>query len=333
MNLQNLCHDLSARVEEADAPAGHAVRFREREDADDAIADVGQRSGRHALGIVVEKVLVDLVRDDDEVVRGRERGDPLDLRAGIHGARRVVRIAEENHGRSPRHGSLERIRVEPEVLLLAERHEPRHAARDADHLRVGGVRRRRQQDFLPGFEDREQRRGDRFDRAARDDDLAVRVVEHAVASDCVRDRFAKLRETGRQRVAAQLSAGELFADIGADRLRRIEARDSLGERHDAGEARRAQLHLLDRREPDVRGTTKASAPRGNAGDRLHVDFRARASSVTEPRSFATAASKLFRNPMTSAVWRPVETTSAGFPRRTAAMTSSAAIADGGRAGR
>ena len=177
-------------MQKPDAPAGHAVGLREREYAYDARARLGDARRREQLRVVVEKILVHLVADDEQIVTVGDLDQALDLRPRIDGARRVVGVREQHGDGLARDRALESAQVESKVLFLDERHETGSTAGDANRLHVRGIARRRDQDLAARLHGSEERRRDRLDRSAGDDDLGLRIVLHAAFGDRLGDRFA-----------------------------------------------------------------------------------------------------------------------------------------------
>ena len=113
--------DLGRRVDEllrtrrvADAPAGHRVRLRECEDADDARV-VGREARGTRPRAVEDDLVVALVAEQPQVVALREIHKSLDGCDRIHRPCRVVGAVDQQQLRSRRDEALDRIdvRLEP----------------------------------------------------------------------------------------------------------------------------------------------------------------------------------------------------------------------------
>src|SRR5262249_4025123 len=83
------------------------------------------RRERHVNAAAIDHVLVDLVRDRDEVVLLAHRGDEIELGLGPHFAARVTRCAHQDRARLRRDRSAERRPI----------HRPARRARGHEHGR------------------------------------------------------------------------------------------------------------------------------------------------------------------------------------------------------
>ena len=155
----------------------------------------------------VDQPVVDLIRDDDQVVL---LGDAQHLQQRLargHRAGRVVGIADQDGLGARRDGGFQRFRVDLEIVLHAAGDLHRHAARQ-DHLRLVGDEARGGDDhFVARVQDGGQRQVQRFRDAHGDDDLVDRVVAHAVQPLQVRgQRLAQLQHARSWRCSASRRA-------------------------------------------------------------------------------------------------------------------------------
>ena len=93
----------------------------------------------------------------------------------------VVGEAQEERPGARRDGRLHGVRVQLPAVLRTGGHEDRDAAREDDVRRVGDVRGLGHDDLVTGVHDGGEAGRQRLTRADGDDDLALRVVGHAVA--------------------------------------------------------------------------------------------------------------------------------------------------------
>ena len=124
----------------AEAPAGHRVGLREAAEEDRALLHARDRREADVLDAVDEAV-VDLVRDDEEVVALDDVGDRLEAGAVHDGAGGVRRIAEEHRLRLVGDRRFEVAGVELEAVRCGRRHLHELAAGEDDGWHIGDVAR------------------------------------------------------------------------------------------------------------------------------------------------------------------------------------------------
>ena len=168
----------------ADAPARHRVGLGEAVEEDRALLHAGQGREADVLLAAVRQVAVDLIGDDDEVVLLGKGRDGQEVLARHDGARRVVRVADEQRLRLGRHVLLELIRRDAELVLNLGRYGDGLAAREDRAGLVGDVARLRDEDFVAGGEDGAHDEVERLTDADRHEDVGVGVIG-AVVLFCV----------------------------------------------------------------------------------------------------------------------------------------------------
>ena len=132
----------------------------------------------------VREVAVDLVGDDDEVVLLGEGRDGQEVLARHDGARRVVRVADEQHLRLWRHVLLELVRRDAELILDLGRHGDGLAAREDRAGLIGDVAWLWDEDLIARREDGAHDEVERLTDADRHEDVGVGVIG-AVVLFCV----------------------------------------------------------------------------------------------------------------------------------------------------
>ena len=151
-------HELGRQDRMAHPPAGHRVGLREAVEDDRALRHARQRRDRDVLALVDDPA-VDLVGQDRDVAVAGDIGDADEVLAREHAARRVCRRVEDDQLRPRRHQADELVRVETEVVLLADRDRYRRSANEARHRLVDRKARVRVDDLvalLRQGEDREE---------------------------------------------------------------------------------------------------------------------------------------------------------------------------------
>src|SRR5207244_1715773 len=147
----------------------------------------------------------DLVGDREQVVLDAERGDRLELGAREDLPRRVVRAVEDDRARPRGHGPGETVGVEDEVGRLEGDEDGLGAGDDAAGP-VVLVERLEDDHFVPGVQDRQERREHRLGRAAADGHVPLGIDLHAVPLRVfVGDGAAEPRRTPRDRVLMEVA--------------------------------------------------------------------------------------------------------------------------------
>ena len=220
-------HDLRngrRRGRVADAPAGHRVGLGHAVDDDCLVVDrlAEGRDGRVLLA-VIDELLVNLIGNHIEPARHGQLGDLAKLIAAEDRARRVARRVDQQHLRALGHKGCQIARLGDIVVLALRLHKHRHAARQADHLRIGNPARRGDDHLVAGVEQRAQRRIDGELRAVGNDNLGRRIGQRIVAQQLVADRLPQRQRARRRGVLGQAHIQRLMR-CGTDVLGRHKVR-------------------------------------------------------------------------------------------------------------
>ena len=188
-------------------PPGGVGRLRDRVDDDRPLPHAVERGYRTMPGAVEDDVLVDLIRDDQQVVLLRNIRDQRQLHGVEHLPRRILRrVQDEKPGACGYAAQLVRIDAPPRpVRALPQGHE---AGRQPEHLplcRVHLVERLHHDDAVPATPERGQRGGQPFGGTEHDRRLRLRVrLEAAPAVGVRRDRASQLRQPEGVGILVQL---------------------------------------------------------------------------------------------------------------------------------
>ena len=168
-----LAHD------DAHAPAGHRVAFRQRVHLQrHVLRALGLHDRDRVFGVADETVRV--VVHDQDVVPGSEVDDLLEQlhRGGL--SRRHVGVVDEHHLHTVQPGLFDGVEVGVEVGLLVQRIGEHFAARQTHGRRVGGVAGVRDEDFVALIEERHADVHDTLLRADQRQHLRLEVQLGAV---------------------------------------------------------------------------------------------------------------------------------------------------------
>ncbi len=192
----------------ADAPSGHGIGLGDAVDGDGAIEqlrlDLGD--GRE-LQTVEGDVLVDIVGDDaDAGVLQQHVGQRPQVRFLVNRAGRVVGRIQQQPAGFRRDRLRQLVRRQLEILFHAAGHDHRHAAREFDHVDIGDVIGRGQDDFVPIVRPGGEGVEDHLLGAVADDDLVAGVLQAVLALELGDDRVFQLvgsADRGIGRLAVQ----------------------------------------------------------------------------------------------------------------------------------
>ena len=187
---------------EADAPAGHRIALRHREELDGDVARaVDLEDARRRLS-VVHQIRVREIGDHPQRFALGQRDDLLEEREIDDGAGRVVREVHDQALGLARRARERLFDLGVRVAARSGRDRHRLAAGDADAEAVNRITGVGRQHAVAGADDRQQQVGEAFLRAQRDDRFAVGVEALSVfARVPVADRLARLRHPARGHVA------------------------------------------------------------------------------------------------------------------------------------
>src|SRR5439155_481131 len=127
LDVRHGANELARAGGEADAPAGHRVRFRARVDGQRARLDLRAETGDRHVPPLERERLVALVGHDQELALHGERGDGGQRRRREHGARRIVGAVQDDRLRPRREGRAQPLRVQVEAGSLLGRDGDPHA--------------------------------------------------------------------------------------------------------------------------------------------------------------------------------------------------------------
>ena len=186
----------------ADAPAGHGIGLGDAVDEDRVRLDlVTERGDAGKLHAVIDELIIDLIRDDIQVMLHADICDGFERLFRIDSAGRVGGVIEDDGLGLIRDGLLELLRRELEALLLADIDNNGHAAEQANHLIITDPVRGRNDHFITRIDQRGQRNVDRVLGTTGDDRLRGIVFQTVVRLGAVADRLAQLDHTGGRGIA------------------------------------------------------------------------------------------------------------------------------------
>ncbi len=163
------------------------------------------RMPRHRLMrlAVVDHVLVDLVRQQQDIGACQQLRQLAHVFLAPDRAGRVVRRVDQDHARARRDRGREAVERNAEVRRV-ERDRHRLAAGQFDRRQIAVVARLQHDHFVARMDRAQDRGQQRLCRAGGHRDFAVGVVGAAIElADLVRDGLAQLRHAGHRRVLVQ----------------------------------------------------------------------------------------------------------------------------------
>ena len=141
----------------------------------------GERRGAHVGGVVVQDLVVDLVREQDQVVPAGQLDDLLQRRSPVHGPGRVVRVDDDDRLGPGRDLRRQVGQVGLPVVGLVAQVVHGVAAAQRDRGRPQGIVRHRHEDLVAVVQQRLQRQHDQLgDAVAEPDVLDVDPVDALV---------------------------------------------------------------------------------------------------------------------------------------------------------
>ena len=152
----------------------------------------------------------------------RDRREALDVFAGQHAARRVVRRIQVEHARLRRDRLFDFVDVPAEAQVFAQRHLHRLAARGLDHRHGRRPFRIGNDHFVAGLEQRVEHRVEAVRAAVGDENLLVRFDRDVVlVPHLLRECLAQRRNAGGREVVRAV-VGHRFRDGLLEGLGRVE---------------------------------------------------------------------------------------------------------------
>ena len=204
----------------ADAVAAGAIHLRQPAHRA-AERVVHQRRHRHELGAVIRHLVVDLVREHDQVVLLGDARDALEHCPRIHRASRVVRVDHDDRARALGDQGLHLLRVGHEAALGPARVMHRPAPVQVHGSGPERVVRARHEHFFVGGEQRPQRQVDQLADAVADEHLVGRHAADAALLLLHHDGFA--RRENALLVAIAFGGAQVLDHRQPHRLGRAEA--------------------------------------------------------------------------------------------------------------
>ena len=195
----------------ADAPARGAPGLRDRVHHDGAFGHALEARQEQMAVAVEGDVLVDLVRDRQQIVGSAQLRDERELVAAQHLAGRVLRrVHDERPDRRVGGGGAHLAAVEPPragLAVLAQRHEPRNEPEDRRLRRIELVTGLHHDHAVAGLEERAERRRHAFAGPQHHRDLVLRIRAPPVEPvGAVGNGAPQLGEPERKRVLVELVA-------------------------------------------------------------------------------------------------------------------------------
>ena len=150
---------------------------------------VGKARQRCVLISVHDQAVVDLVRQNKQVLLPRQIDDLLKKLFRIQGAGGVVGVYDDDAFGFRRHLALDVLEIRAPFLLLVADVEDRFAASDKHSIGPEGIARTGNQNFIAGGDQDRRGHGGHFRNAVADEDVVRRDALYAFADVILGDRF------------------------------------------------------------------------------------------------------------------------------------------------
>ena len=186
----------------ADAPAGHGIGLGDAVDEDGVLLDLlAKRRNACECSTVIDELIVNLVRDDVQIVLDADVRDCLERFLRIDSTGRIRGVIEDDGLGLVRDGRLELLRRELETLLLADVNNDRYAAKQTHHFIVADPVRGRHDHLIARVNQRSQRDIDHVLCTAGDDRLRRLILQTVIRLHAVANRLTQLNHTGCGRIS------------------------------------------------------------------------------------------------------------------------------------
>ena len=162
---------------------------------------VTERGDAGKLHAVIDELIIDLIRDDIQVMLHADICNGFERLFRIDSAGRIGGVIEDDGLGLICDGLLELLRRELKALLLTDIDNHGHAAKQAHHLIIADPVWGRNDHFIARINQCGQRNVDRVLGAAGDNRLRSLVFQTVVCLGAVTDRLAQLDHTGRRGIA------------------------------------------------------------------------------------------------------------------------------------
>ena len=162
---------------------------------------VTERGDAGKLHAVIDELIINLIRNDVQIVLDTDVRDCLECFFRIDSTGRIRGVVEDDGLGLVCDGSLELLRRELETLLLADVNNDRYAAKQTYHFTVADPVRGRHDHFIARVDQRTQRDVDRVLCTAGDDRLRRLILQTVIRLHAVANRLTQLDHTGCGRIS------------------------------------------------------------------------------------------------------------------------------------
>ena len=249
VHLEHLLFQRLGQHHVADPPAGHGVGLGEGEKVGDVVAELGDRREVEVVPrVLVAEVVIGIVEQDEHAALARDLADPPKLRLAEDRTGRVRRRDQDDRLGPLADQPRQEIEVELPAPRLVEGPEDRRAAAKADLLEMGGEAGVGYDDLVARVDQHVEQGVEALHVARRHHHLTVRIGRGAGGAPVrLGGSLAQRRQTVGQRVFSEVRiAVQEPLNGAADRLGRLERRQTPGQRGYVLHPGRPHGHLLDR---------------------------------------------------------------------------------------
>ena len=204
------------------APASHGIGFTEPVHRDREIVGLfRERGDADVLYVVIDQLLVDLIRQDVDVLFGRYFHDLFHLFARVNRSRGIARAVHDQHLGARRHGIFEIVCAHLPAIPFHGRNDHRIGSGQSDHVGVADPIRRGNQHFVARLTSGQDGIVTGVLGAIADHDLAGAIAQFIIGGQLFGDGLTQLGNAGTRRVFGETGI-QRFDTSGLDVLGRVE---------------------------------------------------------------------------------------------------------------
>ena len=180
MNLVHYGNNLRRTAGITDTPAGHGKGFAETVNRNGPVIHITDRCKRYMFMAVINKLRIDFVGDYQQIVTDDHFGDRFQIFLFHNGARRIVRIGQDQQFCFIRDSFFEDIGFQSEIVFLSGLNRHGNASGKNNSRSIGNIARIRNKHFIPFAYQGAQCQVDCFRSADGYENLIFRLIRDLI---------------------------------------------------------------------------------------------------------------------------------------------------------